>query len=964
MFFDDLLEKCEKEESLSSLGSLVSKEGPVQDLLISVMGLSPFLRAIMVRQTGMLRDCLFAPVETHLDSLCAQLHTDLGASPSMAEAMQLLRRFKKNTALSIALYDIADVETVDKVVQMISQAADCAVQGAISYLFHKAGETGKLDLKEGEDPVASSGYFVLAMGKHGGDELNYSSDIDLIILYDNERVQLAEHVEVQTFFVRLTRDFVKLLNERTADGYVYRTDLRLRPDPGATQIAMSSQAALVYYESYGQNWERAAMIKARVVAGDYTAGEDFLEQLSPYIWRKYLDFATINDIHAMKRQIHAFKGHGEVAVAGHNIKLGRGGIREIEFFVQTQQLIAGGRQTALRGRRTLKNLVRLLEHSWINELAAKEMAAAYRFLRHVEHRLQMVNDEQTQTLPGDEEELLRISRFSGFETTKEFASTLIGHLENVQTHYGALFEDTPELGTTGHSGDLVFAGDDHDPGTIESLHQMGYENPGGVITIVQDWHRSRYPAMRSERAREALTELTPLLLEELAATSNPDSALIAFDGFLKRLPAGVQLFSLLRANPELLHLLGDIMGTAPRLANVLSHRAQILDAVLDPSFFGALPSRVEIDGAFDTALAKAGDYSEILDQARIIGREQAFLIGVRVLTDTISPDQAGQAYAELAASAINHLQQAVVKEVATVHGGFTSGGSCVLAMGKVGGLEMTASSDLDLIVIYEPDPSETISVGSERPLGAVQYFNRLTQRLITAISAPTPEGMLYEVDMRLRPSGSAGPVATSLESYALYQREKAWTWEHMALTRARIVSGPRELAEKINGLIHETLCLSRDQVKIASEVVSMRERIFAEKGSLSIWDIKQVRGGLVDLEFLVQYLQLVHAHEHPECLDQNTAAALRKLASCGVLDWGDAEVLIDGAWLLHTITQILRLCLDKTFEASSAPVGLKNLLARAADSPDFSHLESRLSDTQASILQLFERHVVANAALS
>jgi glutamate-ammonia-ligase adenylyltransferase len=571
----------------------------------------------------------------------------------------------------------------------------------------------------------------------------------------------------------------------------------------------------------------------------------------------------------------------------------------------------------------------------------------------------MVEDAQTQTLPSDEEQLLRIARFSGFETVAEFSLVLVGHLQNVQAHYSVLFEDMPDLGTTEQTGDLVFTGDDHDPETVKNLRQMGYENADSVISVVQDWHRSRYPAMRSTLAREALTELTPLLLGELAATSNPDGALIAFDGFLKRLPAGVQLFSLLRANPELLRLLADIMGTAPRLANVLSHRAKILDAVLDPSFFGALPSRAEIDRGFDVALGKAGDYSEILDRARITGREQAFLIGVRVLTDTISPDQAGHAYADLAASAISRLHQVVSREIASVHGTFSSGGSCVLAMGKVGGREMTASSDLDLIVIYDCDESEKSSTGSERPLATSQYFNRMTQRLITAISAPTPEGRLYEVDMRLRPSGSAGPVATSLESFALYQREKAWTWEHMALTRGRIVSGPVELARKLNGLILETLCLPRDPRKVAIDVVEMRERIYAEKGSVRPWDIKQARGGLIDLEFTNQYLQLIHAHKHPECLDQNTGTALRKLAACGVLDWGDAEILIDGAWLLHTMTQILRLCTETEFEASKAPQGLKNLLVRAADSPDFSHLEARLVETQSSIRHLFEKHVVA-----
>ncbi|MCF6199577.1 MAG: bifunctional [glutamine synthetase] adenylyltransferase/[glutamine synthetase]-adenylyl-L-tyrosine phosphorylase [Hyphomicrobiaceae bacterium] len=959
LFFADLLQSSSGDEQLAPLQDLISPAGPVRDLLVSIMGLSPFLRALMLRQSLLLQDCLLAPSKSHIKMLCEKLALELSQTTDLNEAMKLLRVFKQNTALSIALYDSAGVALVDEIIKLITKAADCAVQEAVSFLFNKARLAGQLDVPEGSEPAQNCGYFVLAMGKQGGFELNYSSDIDLIILYDPERSCLREGIEPQSFFVRLTRDLVMLLNERTPEGYVYRTDLRLRPDPGATQLAMSSAAALVYYENYGQNWERAAMIKARVVAGDRQAGKKFLAELSPYIWRKYLDFATLNDIHAMKRQIHAVKGHGEVTVAGHNIKLGRGGIREIEFFVQTQQLIAGGRQEKLRGRSTLKNLKRLRKASWISKRAEREMSAAYRFLRHVEHRLQMVEDAQTQTLPQEGEELRRIARFCGFDRLDEFAKELTGHLLNVQNHYAGLFEEQPGEANPHQSGDLVFTGGDPHPGTFDTLQQMGFKEPARAIAIVQDWHRARYRSTRSKRTRESLTELTPQLLAELAATGTADTALLGFDKFLKRLPAGVQLFALLRAHPDLLRLLAQIMGTAPRLAKALSQRARLLDAVLDPSFFGLLPDRGEIDEVFKEALAQARDYSERLDVARIKGREQGFLIGVRVLTDTISPDQAGKAYSDLAASVLSHLHEVVKGEIEQAHGGFAKGGSCLLAMGKVGGAEMTASSDVDLILVYETDPEQTMSMASGRPLAVSQYYNRLTQRLITALSAPTPEGMLYEVDMRLRPSGNAGPVATNLQSFAHYQREKAWTWEHMALTRARIVAVPKELGTKLQELIKEVLCLPRDRSQVARDVVEMRQRIFAQKGSANPWQLKQVRGGLIDLEFLVQYLQLIHAHEHPDCLDQNTCKAVGKLATAGALVPGDADLLLEGAFLLHMLMQILRLCTDKEFDAQTAPEGLKKLLARAADSPDFTHLEARLKETQANIFRLFEKYVGA-----
>jgi glutamate-ammonia-ligase adenylyltransferase len=962
MFFDELVEKSGQEAGLAPLARLLAEEPPVCDLVRSVMSLSPYLRTLMRRQPEMLQASLMAPVEGHLDALCEGLGRDLRAAGDAPAAMRLLRRFKQHAALAIALYDSCGALPVERIVAKITRVADSAVAEALGFLFRRARDAGKV-VSSDPDPAAASGYFVLAMGKHGGFELNYSSDIDLIIFFDKDRLNLAAGVEPQPFFVRLTRDLVQLLNERTADGYVFRTDLRLRPDPGATQVAMSTEAALVYYESYGQNWERAAMIKARTIAGDIAAGERFLEELAPYIWRKYLDFATINDIHAMKRQIHAFKGHGTIAVAGHNIKLGRGGIREIEFFVQTQQLIAGGRQTALRHRQTLVALERLHERNWIGRRAAEELANAYKFLRHVEHRLQMVDDQQTQTLPSDPRELLRIANFAGFATLEEFSKMLVTQLEKVQAHYAALFEQVPELTTTKTGGDLVFTGDTHDPGTLESLAAMGFHNPGAVVTIVQDWHRARYPAMRSARAREALTELTPLLIGELAGTSNPDAAFNAFDEFLKRLPAGVQLFSLLRSNPQLLHLMADIMGTAPRLANVLSHRAKLLDAVLDPAFFGPLPRRAELDGAFNEGLQGARDQADKLDRARIVGREQAFLVGVRVLTGTITPEQAGEAYATLAASAIAHMHRVAREEIEALHGGFSSGGSCVLAMGKLGGSEMTASSDLDLIVIYD-HPAVELQSDGKRPLPASQYYNRLTQRLVTGLSAPTGEGRLYEVDMRLRPSGNAGPVATSLQGFRAYQTSDAWTWEHMALTRARIVSGPPGLAAHIDAVRREILAAPRDPAKVAKDVAEMRELIFKEKGSEDVWSLKQVRGGLVDLEFIAQYLQLVHAAEAPEVLEQNTASALRKLAIAGKLDWNDAELLIDGAWLLHSLTQVLRLCYEHDFDARTAPEGLKALLARAIDSPDFSHVEARLAETEQAIARLYRKYVAEPAAVA
>ena len=700
------------------------------------------------------------------------------------------------------------------------------------------------------------------MGKYGAGELNYSSDIDLIVFFDRDHIRTAPGVEPQGFFVRVTRDLVQMMSERTGDGYVFRTDLRLRPDPGATQIALSTTAALIYYESFGQNWERAALIKARACAGDIAAGKELLDELAPFIWRKYLDYAAIADVHAMKRQIYAYRGFAHIAVAGHNIKLGRGGIREIEFFVQTQQLIAGGRQSELRSRQTLVAMAKLVDRGWIKPHVAKELSEAYLYLRRIEHRLQMVADEQTHEVPDDPARLESFAMFCGYPDTAMFSRQLIARLETVQKHYAALFEDAPEL--TPGSVNMVFAGQIDDPGTVAALKEMGFSQPSEVLAIIRGWHHGRYPAVRSPRARERLTEVQPLLVAALADTADPDRALASFDRFISELPAGVQLFSLLRANPALLRLLADIMGTAPRLSRILSRRRRLLDAVLDPRTLGMLPTAEELDRIIAGELGDGEhDIQYVLDRARVVGSEQQFLIGIRVLSGAIKANQAGGAYALLAERLINALKGAVERELVRAHGQVPGGGAAILAMGKLGGREMTAASDIDIILIYDFDDTATQSDGA-RPLAPQQFYARLTQRLISALSAATAEGTLYEVDMRLRPSGLQGPVATQLKTFVDYQTTTAWTWEHMALTRARVISGPAVLRAQVDAAVRASLVWPRDRAKIAADVLAMRERIAKEKGTEDIWDLKQVRGGLVDVEFIAQYLQLVHAGKHPE----------------------------------------------------------------------------------------------------
>lgn len=924
-------------------------------LIVGLADYSPFLWELARSDGERLVRILQSPPETRFSALLAETATALSATEDEAEAMRLLRRMKAEAALLIAIADIGGVWPVMQVTQALTELADHAVGCAVRFLLSDAARRGKLIPGDPAQPEIGSGYIVIAMGKMGAFELNYSSDIDLIVFYEPDAATLAPDADAASTFIRVTRGLVKLLSERTGDGYVFRVDLRLRPDPASTQIAISTPAALDYYEHRGQNWERSALIKARPCAGDIVAGENLLKELSPFVWRKYMDFAALADIHAMKRQIHVYKGHGEIAVAGHNVKLGRGGIREVEFFVQTQQLIAGGRHPELRDRRTLTTLASLTAKAWVAEDARRDLEEAYLFLRGVEHRLQMVADEQTQTLPDNAAELERLARFLGYPGMPEFSAALLSHLHKVQEHYARLFEQASAPAGDGEQ-ELAFPKDKDDPATLDRLVAMGFPNPLQVSATIRHWFSGQYPALRSDFARAQLSELVQVLVKQLAEVENRDAALNGFDRFLANLHgmSGGQLLSLLRQNHDLLSLVLLILVNAPRLADILAHHPQVMDALIEPAFFGELPDAAKLTDTLYRSLDQSSSYEDMLDRLRIFGQEQMFLIGTRILSGTVTALQAGETFARLADVIIGALHVAVENKFIETYGSIAGQKIALLALGKLGGREMTASSDLDLILLYDFDEDEPESQGG-RPLYGSQYFARLTQRLISALTAQTNHGALYEVDMRLRPSGRSGPVATKIDSFRDYQENEAWTWEHMALTRARVVSASPGFREEAEAVIRSVLCRPRDVPAIAGDALEMRRAIAVEKGEDDRWDLKYASGGLVDVEFIAQYLQLVHGATHPEMLDPSTARCLDKAAKLGLLAMEDAEVLRPAAQLYHNLSQILRLCLSGPFDPKQAGEGLLRLLARAGDVPDFPTLEASLIEMQTKVRASFLR---------
>jgi [glutamine synthetase] adenylyltransferase / [glutamine synthetase]-adenylyl-L-tyrosine phosphorylase len=934
------------------LEPLFARYPKVRSLIEGIAEGSPYLWDLIRANPARVGAILTANPEQYFASVLALSFDSVDAAREEEEAMRCLRTMKADAALLIALADIGGVWPLQRVTRALTDLADTAVRAAVRFLLRDAVERGKLMPHNLAEPEQGSGYAVIAMGKMGAFELNYSSDIDLIVFFDPERAPVSKDADAGQLYVRVTRGLVKLLQERTGDGYVFRVDLRLRPDPASTQVAVSVPSALNYYESVGRNWERAAMIKARACAGDAVTGEAMLNGLAPFIWRKYLDFAAITDVQAMKQQIHAYKGHGEIAIEGHNLKLGRGGIREIEFFVQTQQLIAGGRHPELRGRDTLAMLAVLAEGGWISAEAREDMAAAYDFLRNAEHRLQMVADEQTQTLPADREGTERFARFLGFESRDAFADVLTGHLRNVQRHYEQLFEAAPAA-SEGERG-FVFPAEADDVATLDNLSSLGFRNPLQTSERVRNWLAGGSRTL-NEAARQHLAALMPSLLRQLAKTENPEGAFVAFDHFLVELHAGERLLSLLRQNPDLVGFIALILGTAPRLADILARYPHVIDPLLEPGFFGSLPDEAKLRAEWERAIGQTTSYEDFLDRIRMFGQEQMFLIGARILSETVSAEQAGSAFATLADVMIRALDGAVQENFAQTHGRVPAQQTALLALGKLGGREMTASSDLDLIMVYDFDADAPQSDGP-RPLYGSQYFARLTQRLISALTVQTNYGVLYPVDMRLRPSGRSGPLATHLAGFESYQEHEAWTWEHLALTRARIVSASSpEFEARVSDVIRTALSRQRDVAAVAGDVVEMRRAIATEKGDSDRWDLKFAAGGLVDIEFIAQYLQLVHAANHPEILDTSTARVLDKAQRLGLLPTAEAEVLRPAVRLYQNLTQILRLCLPGAFDPKTAGAGLLRLLVRAGDVPDFAALDAHVAETQTKVRQSFVR---------
>lgn len=873
--------------------------------------------------------------DDYFAGLCEGLSHETG---SLDDEMTVLRLFKRRAHLWIALQDLAGFWDWAEVTEHVTRLADICMGRLLLAIGRDAGIDGSPD-----NPIP--GLFVLAVGKYGARELNYSSDIDFNVFYDPKTVSLPNPSRAERTLIKVVQSLIKGFERMTGEGYIFRTDLRLRPDPRSNAVAVSTSTAERYYETLGQNWERAAMIKARVCGGDFKIGQAFIDDvLSPFIWRRNLDYAAIDDILAIKRQIHAGKGGMKIHVPGHHLKLGMGGIREVEFYAQVQQLILGGRDPALRSPRTLDALDALSKGGFVSKEDAGALSAHYADLRTWEHRAQMIKDEQTHSVPEESAARETFAKLSGYDSLGLFEADVLRVLTDVRDRYVSLFPDVETL--TSREGNLVFTGVEPGPATLQTLSRLGYKNGPETWRAMADWLGGRTLATKTERAREYLTALAPRLIDFCADTGQPDRAFEAFGRFFNNVRGGVTVLSMFCREPERLSQLVSLMTRSSRVADMLSENTAILDAMSDPAFLNF--DAESLAEAYGDNITGAGDFEDVLNAARRQVREDHFRLTTAILTKAMSAEKAANLFTIIADETVRALLPAAIREVERVAGP-VRGKVGIIGLGKMGGRELRLSSDLDIMLIYEPDPSE------ENPQ---RLYTKVTQRLINALSAVTEEGRLFEVDMALRPSGRSGPVAVTLGSFERYYKETAWTWEFMALSRARIIAvNDPDFSHNFEQSLTAALTASRTDLNMRVDIADMLMRTKAEKPARDAWDIKNADGGVRDAEYIAQaaYLRRRKVFRTEGVTD--SAGMVRLAQSQALLSKAETEKAVEALRFYNRVAQVIAMVIstpdDRTpqaYEAVADVLSYKNLKA----------LERERDTHYAAIKKLIQAHILSN----
>ena len=844
-----------------------------------------------------------------------------------ADISEGLRVERGGVALAVAVADLAGAWDLTRVTRTLSDFADRACDRAVAAAITERCPDA--------DP---QGFAIVALGKHGGRELNYSSDIDPIFLYDRETLPTRDGEEPAKAAVRIGRRVLELLQEPTAHGYVFRVDLRLRPTPEVSPIALPIAGAISHYESSAMAWEQAAFIRSRAAAGDIALGMRFLDAIRPFIWRRSLDFGQIRNIDAMRRSIRDHYAAGQAIGPGYDLKRGRGGIRECEFFVQAQQLIHGGRDEGLRAADTRTALAALEAAGHVPAADAEAIRSAYVVLRTAEHRLQMLHDRQTHEIPKQADERDAAARLHGLAD----GDALIDWVKPQAARVDAVYSDFAHWEEV--AAPTLPLDDDR---LDQSLVAIGYDAPVGAARLVRRWRSGKLRAIRSEKAREGFEAVLPALLTAIAAAPDPSRALARLDTMFERLPSAINFFDLLRARPALIALLGDLLSYTPVLADQLARRADLIDRLVEPEA-RELPGSVD-DIAAQLRPPPGTDYERFLDHVRADVGEMRFLLGAQLIAGQVDPIEVASGYARLAEAAIRGLADGAIAEFESAHGKVPGGELLILALGRLGGRALTHASDLDLVFLFTGS-FESRSDGA-RALGATDYFNRLSQRVIGALSLPTATGALYEVDTRLRPSGAQGPPCVSLASFETYQREKAWTWEHMALTRARAVYGAPAARAALDRILVEVL-EGQMADDLRGDVQGMRAQIETHKPPQGPLDVKRLPGGLIDAEFVIHYHQLASGIGlHPE-LGRAAAA----LADAGLVDRRFVEAQ-------RFLTRLLILVRLVSPDCSEPPEPACALIAQSLELGDWTAVMTALDQARGAVIAEWEGPLGARGRL-
>lgn len=863
---------------------------------------SPFLRTLAERHPDLVE--LFE----RQGSVAALAKVDAAELPVAVG----LRRARQRLALATALGDLSGELPLEAVTAALSDFADTAIHAALAQAI---GE------RTPGEPVA--GLTVLALGKLGSRELNYSSDVDLILLFDPDTLPRRARDEPGAAAVRLGRRLVELLQERTAEGYVARVDLRLRPSPEVTPIVLPVDAAISYYESSALQWERAAFIRARACAGDVPLGQRFLEEIRPFVWRRALDFGAIDDIRDISLRIRDHYAQGQEFGPGYDLKRGRGGIREAEFFTQVQQLVHGGREPGLRAPATLDALAVLAAAGRLDEQEAAAIGHAYRALRTAEHRVQMIDDRQEHRLPIGEA-LEAVARLGGHADSAALLASLRPHVDAVGYSFDSLVRARSRQ--LSNDPDLL----------LRELGEMNWPQPAEAARRIADWRTGKARALRSPAARSAFEGMLPTLLPRIASAPDPQRALNRLSDVIDRMSSGLNFFRLLEARPQLADLLALILAQAPALADQLARRPTLLDGLIDESSLAELPDADTLTERFRIAV-RNDPLDAALDRVRRLVGERRFALGVQLIAALRDPIAIAEGYSALAEAAVRVIAAKVAEAFAETHGRIAGGDLAVVALGRFGGRALTHASDLDLVFLFEA-PEGARSDGP-RPLGPTDYYNRLASRIVAGLSVQTAAGPLYDVDTRLRPQGEQGMLAVSCEAFAAYQRSEAWTWEHLALCRARPLAGSADFQSKVAALIRSILQEPRDAAKVRQDAAAMRRDMARHKPPSGPLDVKLGTGGLVDLEFTVHVLQLTNGIG----LAPQLEVALAALAEAGLVD----DQADPNLRLLTRFLVVLRLV--GPGPTAEVPAATRALVASLCGQEDWNALLAALDEARARI---------------